>query len=441
MNILLMIVFKWKVNLLRIYVVKSGDSVWSISQRFGVTPESIIKANQLEKSKVLVVGQSLVIPTREKAYKIMPGDTIWSISKRFGVSVNQILAFNKITNPNGIYPGLIIRIPEQSKNYGVAQVNAFIQPSNPEKEKKVLGESISYLTYVSPFSHHVNADGSLTPLEDNVIVKIAKDNKVASLLSITNLGVNNFDSNVIHSILNNNLLQQTLINNIIALLKRKGYYGVVIDFEKIPPADRDKYNEFLKKVVVALHPNYAVATALAPKVYDVTEGAWHGAHDYKAHGAIVDFVIIMTYEWGWSGGPPMAVAPINEVKKVIDYAVSVIPPKKIMMGMPLYGYDWTLPYTPGAEFAESIGNQEAIDRAGKYGVSIKYDEKSQSPYYNYMDEKGNKHIVWFEDARSVFAKFKLVNEYGLRGVSYWALGKPFPQNWQVLDDTFIIAKV
>ncbi|WP_278279643.1 glycosyl hydrolase family 18 protein [Clostridium sp. DMHC 10] len=184
-----------------------------------------------------------------------------------------------------------------------------------------------------------------------------------------------------------------------------------------------------------------MATALAPKTYDVTTGAWHGAHDYRAHGEIVDFVIIMTYEWGWSGGPPMAVAPINEVRKVINYAVSVIPPKKIMMGMPLYGYDWTLPYMPGGEFAESIGNQEAILRAGRYGAQIKYDEKSQSPYYNYTDRAGRQHVVWFEDARSVEEKYKLVSEYGLRGVSYWVLAQPFPQNFKVLDNMFNIEKV
>jgi len=137
----------------------------------------------------------------------------------------------------------------------------------------------------------------------------------------------------------------------------------------------------------------------------------------------------------------MAVAPINEVRKVINYAVSVIPPKKIMMGVPLYGYDWTLPYTPGGEFAESIGNQEAVNRARRYGAQIKYDTKAESPYYNYIDEEGREHVVWFEDARSMEAKYKLVNEYGLRGVSFWQLGKAFPQNWRILDNMFQITKV
>lgn len=426
---------------MRIYVVTSGDSVWSIAGRFGVTPQSIIEANKLQDSVGLVVGQTLIIPSTESSYRVAPGDTIWSIARQFGVSVQSIAQLNGISNSQQIYPGMIIRIPDKSKNYGYIEVNAFIQPSTPEKERRVMSEAVQYLTYITPFSHHVNADGSLTPLDDTTILEVAKANRVAPMLSVTNISGANFDTDLIDSILNNNTLQQTLINNMLDLLKTKGYYGVSIDFERISPENRTKYNNFLRKVVAALHPNYIVATALAPKTYDITTGSWHGAHDYKAHGEIVDMVIIMTYEWGWSGGPPMAVAPLDQVRNVINYAVSVIPPDKIMMGMPLYGYDWTLPYLPGGEFAESVGNQEAINRAGKYGAVIKYDEKSQSPFYEYADEKGKQHVVWFEDARSVEAKYKLVSELGLRGVSYWVLAQPFPQNWQVLDDMFNITKV
>jgi spore germination protein len=426
---------------LKIYVVRPGDTVWTLSKRFGVSFQSILNANGLDASETLVIGQSLIIPSTEKSYIVRPGDSIWSIARDFGVSPNTIISMNGNLSPNALYPGRVILIPEKSKNYGYIEVNGFIQPSTPEKERRVLGESIQYLTYVTPFSQHVNADASLTPLDDTTILQIAKGSLVAPMLSVTNISGANFDTALIDSIMNNNGLQQTLINNILALLKGKGYYGVIIDFEKISPENRNKYNDFLRKVVAALHPNYIVATALAPKTYDVTTGAWHGAHDYKAHGQIVDFVVIMTYEWGWSGGPPMAVAPLDQVKLVINYALSVMPASKIMMGMALYGYDWTLPYTPGGEFAESIGNQEAIDRARKYGAEIKYDNKAESPYYNYIDEKGRSHVVWFEDARSVAAKYKFVSQEGLRGVSYWVLAQPFPQNWQVLDDMFNIVKV
>jgi spore germination protein len=427
---------------LNIYVVRQGDSIWSIAQKFGVTTDNIISANKINPSESLVIGQTLVVPGVSKEYVVKQGDSIWSIAEKFDVSSQSIILENNILNPAQIYPGMTIVIPAQSKEYGFIETNAFIQPLNAERDKRIVNGVSEYLTYIAPFSHHVTEDGNITPLDDNTAINAARKFNTAPLLSVTNISGKNFDTDLINKILNDNKLQQTLIDNIVKTMKDKGYYGVVIDFERISPENREKYNNFLRKLVARLHPmGYVVGTALAPKIYDVTTGAWHGAHDYKSQGEIVDFVIIMTYEWGWSGGPPLAVAPINEVRKVIDYAVSEIPGNKIFMGMPLYGYDWTLPYSPGGEFAESIGNQEAIDRARKVGANIKYDEKAQSPYYNYFDSEGREHVVWFEDARSVHEKYKLSSEYGLRGVSYWSLGKSFPQNWQVLDNMFFIEKV
>lgn len=112
-----------------------------------------------------------------------------------------------------------------------------------------------------------------------------------------------------------------------------------------------------------------------------------------------------------------------------------------MMGIPFYGYDWTLPFVPGGKFAEALGCKEAVERAEKYGAVIKYDYISQAPYFNYYDSNGREHVVWFEDARSIKAKFNVVSQYHLRGVSYWVLGNPFPQNWVLLSNMFQVEKL
>ena len=422
-------------------MVRPGDSVWSIARNFGVTPESIIDANKLGSSPELVIGQTLVIPSRERAYRVQVGDTIWSISRKFGVSPESIATLNDIQSPYIIYPGLVIRIPEKSKNYGYLEVNAFIQPSTPEKEKRVLGEAIEYLTYVTPFSHHVTADGGLTSLNDDTILQVARDNKVAALMSVTNISGDNFDTQLIDNILNNDQLQSTLISNILNLIKSKGYYGVVVDFERISPENREKYNNFLRKLVDALHPNYIVVTALAPKTYDVTTGSWHGAHDYKAHGEIVDFVIIMTYEWGYTYGPPMAVAPYNSVRDVLDYAVTDIDPEKIRLGVPNYGYNWVLPFVQGESRATVVGNVGAVNLARDENVAIEFDEEARAPFFTFYDEDRREHIVWFEDARSIDAKLRLIEEYGLNGASYWTIMREFPQNWLVVISLYNIIKL
>ena len=147
---------------------------------------------------------------------------------------------------------------------------------------------------------------------------------------------------------------------------------------------------------------------------------------------------LMTYEWGYKYSSPQAFAPIDSVRRVLDYAVSRINPDKIFFGIPTYGYDWPRPYIQGETAATSISSVRAIDLARRYGAEIKYDTRAQSPWFNYLDESGVAHEVWFEDARSINAKLLLVNEYRFRGIGYWDLLRPFPQNWAVLNSLYDI---
>ena len=427
---------------MQIHIVQQGDTLWAIANKYDVSAQRIAAINGLNDLPFLVIGQALVIEPSPMTHTVQRGDTVWEIAQRYGVTVESILRANNISDPNSLQPGMELMIPVHPKEYGYIEVNGYIEPSTAERDTAIVNDVGRFLTYIAPFSYQVRADGSLIPINDQPIINTALTYKTAPLMVITNFQNGNFDTELVNTVLNDESVSRTLIENVIAIMQEKGYYGLNVDFERINPDNRQAYNDFLRRVVAALHPlNYAVCTALAPKPEDYTGGAWHGAHDYRAHGEIVDFVIIMTYEWGWSGGPPYAVAPIDLVEDVIRYAVSVIPPQKIMMGMPLYGYDWPLPYMPGGPWARRVSPQEAVRRAAQYGASIQYDTQTQSPFYNYYDRNGVEHVVWFEDARSVEAKFLLVNEYGLRGVSYWLLGLEFPQNWALLNDMFNIVKV
>lgn len=425
-----------------IHVVRAGDSLYQIAQRYGVSVDALYAANELGDLPYLVVGQALVIPTTEVSHTVQRGETLFTIARRYGTTTASVIALNAIENPDMIEPGTVLRIPVREKNYGFIEVNGYIEPSTAQRETQIVREVGDYLTYLSPFSYQVRIDGSLAPLNDAAMLAEARAHRIAPLLVITNFRDGNFDTELVDTILLSEPLQDALIANLISVMRSKGYYGVNIDFERISPENREAYNNFLRRVVAALHPQgFVVSTALAPMATDVRTGAWHGAHDYAAHGAIVDFVIIMTYEWGWSGGPPYAVAPVDLVEEVIRYAVSVMPSRKIIMGMPLYGYDWQLPFMPGGRWARRLSPQGALQIAAERGAEIRYDEQTQSPTFRYYDDAGTEHEVWFEDARSVRAKLLLVNKYDLRGVSYWVLGLEFPQNWIVLDSMYNIVKV
>ena len=139
-----------------------------------------------------------------------------------------------------------------------------------------------------------------------------------------------------------------------------------------------------------------------------------------------------SYEWGYTYGPPMAVAPLPNVREVLDYGVSEIPREKIYLGIPAYGYDWPLPYRQGETRAQSISNRRAVEIAVEQRAEIAFDQRAQSPWFRYT-EGGVVHEVWFEDARSMSAKLRLIARRGLRGAGYWNLMRPYPQGWTVLN--------
>lgn len=146
----------------------------------------------------------------------------------------------------------------------------------------------------------------------------------------------------------------------------------------------------------------------------------------------------VTDEWGYTFSSPMSVQPIEEVRKVLSYAVSEIPSEKILMGMPNYGYDWTLPYMRGTA-AQSIGFAAATELAGRTGAEIMYDERTQTPYFNYT-ENDTRHVVWFDDPRSINAKLRLVDEFNLAGASWWTINRCYTPAWLIAQNYFEIIK-
>ena len=423
-----------------IHVVRPGESIYSIARQYGVSWQKIISDNELENPDQLVVGQTIVILEGNRQHVVQPGESLFLIAMRYQVRVSDIQRANpQITNPANLTVGQTITIPPRDISFGPVEVNGY---AFPNINRETLRKTLPHLTYLSIFSYQMNADGSLDTIDDTELIQAARAQRVAPLMVVTNIGEGGgFDSDLASTILNNEELQDTLLNNVINVLQQKNYYGLAIDFEYIYPSDRENYNNFLRKTVSRLRPlGYTVTTALAPKISDTQEGPLYEGHDYPVHGALMDHVILMTYEWGYTYSPPMAVAPINEVRRVLNYAVTAIPRQKIFMGIPNYGYNWTLPYQSGTA-AQTISNVNAVNLARRVGAQIQYDPIAQAPFFRYYDENGRQHEVWFEDARSILAKLTLANEFRLGGVSYWTINQYFPQNWLVLDSVYDVVKV
>ena len=378
---------------MEIYVVKQGDTVDSIAESHGIPVSSVIYDNQLVYPYPLALGQALLLSSGETA---VPSYPAW---------VNGYA-----------YP--------------------FIQQS-------VLDETLLYLSSLSVFSYGFTTEGELimpTPY-DTFLISAALQAGVRPVLTLTPLGPDgNFNNALISAVVNDPAAKDNLLSNLLATVQEKNFQGVDIDFEYIRPEDRLPFADFVADVRNFLSPyGYHVSVALAPKTSDTQAGLLYEGKDYRLLGEAADSVLLMTYEWGYTYGPPMAVAPVNKVREVVEYAVTRIEPSKIDLGIPNYGYDWTLPFVQGSSRATTVSNQEAVRIAIEAGVPIQFDEVAMSPFFRY-EKDGQMHEVWFEDVRSYQEKFALLPAYGLRGMGYWQIMRFFRPNWLLLQNTFRIQK-
>lgn len=421
-----------------IYTVKPGNTLAGISRRYGLSPLRIAADNGLSDMSRLVPGQNLLINVVSVRYILDEGQTLFSISQEYGVPLDELIKANPGLNPLNLRPGDTVMIPvaRREKRRPIL-VNGYAYPSiNTNSLNCVL----PFLTFLSPFSYKLTPTAELVSPDDSDLIFRAQRSAVMPIMVVTNIFDKGFSTEVLSVILASEELQERLIGNILSELTGKNYYGVNMDIEYIAPDDRDRYNAFLERLAERLHnEGFIVMSALAPKISADQPGVLYEAHDYAEQGRIVDYVIIMTYEWGYTYGPPLAVSPINEVRRVLDYAVTEIPPEKILMGMPNYGYDWTLPFMRGTA-AQSVSFTQAVDLALRYGVEIQFDEQAQTPYFYYTDN-GTQHVVWFDDPRSIDAKLQLIDDYRLAGASWWTVNRCYVPNWLVLQNMYETVKL
>lgn len=421
---------------MNIHIVKSGDTVSKIAQQYGVPQFVVTTLNNLEDIPNLVVGQALLILVPTQYHTVNQGETVYSIAQQYGVSVNRIYLNNPILRgQNLVYPGQTLVISFESDRTREIDVNGY---AYPYIDRNLLRSTLPYINYMTPFTYGITNSGGLVDLDDEEIIALANEYGVTPLMHLSTLTEQGGFSNELASmVLNSPEIQDSLTSDIIENIQNKGYGGLDIDFEFVYPQDAQLYGDFIGKLAGELNPlGYDVVAALAPKTSDTQRGLLYEGHDFRAIGENANAVLLMTYEWGYTYGPPLAVAPIRNVRQVVEYALGIIPPEKIFLGIPNYGYDWTLPYVKGESRADSISNVEAIQIAARNGAEIQFDEVAQSPWFRYTDSEGREHEVWFEDVRSIQQKFNLINEKNLRGAGYWNLMRPFQQNWSLLDYMF-----
>lgn len=420
-----------------VHVVKSGESLWEIAEQYGVPISILTQVNGLLSPELLIPGLALYIPDASlpiRYYEITAGDTLQNIANHYRTTVASILSANPGLAPNFLVPGQRINIP--SPNKLSLSLLGFIIPQSLEASLAAFEAVANQLTYLAVVAFSLTAKGeAYVLLNDRELVSRSRQLNVTPLLMIRNIIDSEFSPELIGNVLGNPIYRNNLVQSLSRLAVQRGYGGVSIDFEFIPPQRRRDFILFLTELKRELG-NLILHVNVHAKSEDLPTNRIVGGYDYKAIGDVADIVAVMTIDYGYPTGPPDPIAPINWVEEVVRYAVSQINPRKLQIAVALYGYDKVVNTT----MTTAMSLQRAQNQAISLRTIIEFDPNTRSPWYRYY-QMAAEHIVWFEDIRSLIEKYRLMDVYQLLGTTFWHIGLPAPQNWNYIRQQIQVQKI
>ncbi|MDF2474231.1 MAG: hypothetical protein K0R21_2013 [Anaerocolumna sp.] len=384
-----------------------------------------------------------MIAIPEITYTVKEGDTLVDIANSYNVTVIQLLINNPfLSDREYIYPGDTIVIKYTTKGKITTHGNTL-----PFINKETLRKTLPYLTYLSVLNFTATKEGEIiTYYDDAEIIQITKDYGVIPLMLLTTLTIQGeANIGITFDLLLNEDIQNRQIDNILTILKTKGYYGVNISFQDINVTNQQLYEGYFSKITRRLNDEgYAVFVTINPNLASMKNGIGFERVDYSLLNQLAQNIIFMDYEWATNVNPPSPISSINNIDVFLDYIIRFTTPYKVIIGMASIGYDWELPFSAGLSSVNALTLDNAIDLARNEGAIIHFDEVSQTPFYRYTKSSYDneiEHIVWFIDARSIDALLGLISKYALLGTSVWNITIFNPQLWLVIYSQYEIEKV
>ncbi len=290
-----------------------------------------------------------------------------------------------------------------------------------QKNKNKISQ-IKIFWYNVKQNHDINREN----FQDIAVRRYAHQNNIKVLAAISN----NSDADLLTDILNNPQIQTYHLKKIINLVTKYHYDGVEIDYEGLNGlAVRDQFSVFIERLAQSMHRRGKIlSVAVHAKTND--EGSWDGpaAQDWHRLGRAADEIMVMAYDHHWSTSEAGDIAPVSWTKAVLNYAVSVVPRKKIRLGIHFYGYDWV------KKDADSLTYSDVKTLANQYHPSILMSPEKER-YFTYTKDHKT-HTVYYTNYQVVKPRIKLANDYKIGGISIWRLGQEDSRNWAAIYRAF-----
>jgi len=426
-----------------IHVVQEGDSLYTIAEKYGVDVTRIAIDNGLVYPVNLVIGQTIVITYPKQSHTVQQGDTLLSIANSYSITPMEILRKNSILSDREyLYIGETLVISYNTIK-GIT-TNGFTYPF---LRLDTLIKTLPNLTYLSIFNYTATENGEIIEYQDDTeIIKLTNDYGVIPLMMLTTLtpsGVTNTET--AYRILLNEELQEITINNSIEIMKNKGYKGINIVFNYLNEDNEFLYQNFVQKIYNRIQPEGFLFFITININIQIVEGIIKVEQiDYARLSQSVNGLIFVKFKFGFDYGPPDPVTNITNLRALMNYVSASVSSDKLIIGIQSIGYDWQLPYIPNKSSAVSLSLDAVLNLAYQVGTSIQFDNVSQTPYFYYNQFSFDypfQHIVWFIDARTIYAVENLILEYNLNGCGIWNIMIYNAQLWTMINAIFDIIKL
>ncbi|HHW19448.1 MAG TPA: LysM peptidoglycan-binding domain-containing protein [Firmicutes bacterium] len=409
-----------------IFGIKTHAAVISFQESQGLWPDGIVgpktrEALRVALNKFLLGGDRPQLG--EDRYVVKPGDTLYSIARATGTTVGAILALNPGISST-IYPGmrLVLKAPSRSHVWVYAPK---YKPDDRVSFQDV-SANIDKIDVVIDYGFSVSEDGSIVGSGDPELRNLVSSKGKAIFAMVSNTRNGKFDQNLARTVLKGGLTaSKNFVTGIFRLLEQ-GYTGINIDFENIPGDLRQEFTAFIRNVSSLLGSRATLSVAVPAKTRDNPDSSWSGGFDYSALSNWVDFVVIMAYDEHYSGSRPGPVASLEWVTEVSDFAKTQVPPSKIVLGIAGYGYEWPKDGGSGRSYPAHVMERDALSQ----GIAVVRDQ-GKVPHYE-LTRDGCVYVRYYEDGTSIREKVGLALKNGFYGVSLWRAGYETSDTWDAI---------
>lgn len=284
---------------------------------------------------------------------------------------------------------------------------------------KTIQQQGSHIDVYADFAFRLLPNATFEGQIDEQILQEALYQGIAPLILFHNFYTSGFDPHPLNVMLSSPSLQQLCIENMLRVLPANAA-GVHLDFEAMPGQLRIPYITFLESLRATLHAEGLLLTIAVP----AKRSEWEApGYDFQNIGKLCDAVTIMTYDEHFSGGTPGPIASLPWMTQSLDYATGLINREKILVGIPVYGYDWSY----GPTNMVPMSNIPAL--VAKTQAKVLWSDSAVEPYFLYWQQR-ERHTVWFENELSIKIRLGFVKSYRLRGIAIWRLGYETRRFWQ-----------